>query len=273
MDVKLLVETPPWEWPEEAGEIIRTKIADRGSPVSERLAAVECAGENVVHNAEMTKTLLALVASKEEPEALRARAAISLGPVLEAAEIDEFDPEEAPIDEALFTEVQEALRRIHYDESEPKEVRRRVLEASVRAAQAWHAGAVRDAYASKDEEWKLTAVFGMRYVAGFHEQILESLNSRNEEIRYEAVHAAGERELAAAWPHIEKLLTAKKTQKDLLLAAIEAAAFVNPDEAMPLLADFSESDDEDIAEAASEAMSMGAIVSNDLDEEEDDEDA
>lgn len=43
----------------------------------------------------------------------------------------------------------------------PKEVRRRVLEGSVRAPQDWHKDAITEAYAGNDELWKLTAVFAM----------------------------------------------------------------------------------------------------------------
>jgi hypothetical protein len=49
-------------------------------------------------------------------------------------------------------------------------VRRRVLEASVRAPQDWHQEAIREAYSSGDESWRLTAVFCMRFVRGFKDQ-------------------------------------------------------------------------------------------------------
>ena len=49
----------------------------------------------------------------------------------------------------------------------PKDVRREILEASVRAPQDWHQEAVRMAYSSDDESWRLTAVFCMCYIRGF----------------------------------------------------------------------------------------------------------
>ena len=60
----------------------------------------------------------------------------------------------------------------------------------------------RAAYSSDDEDWKLTAVFAMRSVRGFDGQILEALESENEDIHYEAVCAAGNWELEAAWSHV-----------------------------------------------------------------------
>ena len=110
------------------------------------------------------------------------------------------------------------------DASVPEDVRRRILEASVRAPQDWHQDAIRAAYASDDDAWRLTAVFCMRFVRGFDEQILEALDSENPDIHYEAVCAAGSWEVDAAWPHITALVTSRKTEKSLLLAAIEAVA-------------------------------------------------
>jgi len=73
----------------------------------------------------------------------------------------------------------------------PKNVRRRILEASLRAPQDWHQDAIRAAYSSDDEDWNLTAVFSMRWVRGFDDQILEALDSDNQHVHYQAVLAAG----------------------------------------------------------------------------------
>jgi len=110
----------------------------------------------------------------------------------------------------------------------PKLVRRRVLEASVRAVQDWHTDAIRAAAAGPDEDWKLTAAFCMQYVRGFDSQILDLLDSGNPDIHYEAICAAGTWELEDAWEHVAALLTSKSTEKPLLLAAIEAAASIRP---------------------------------------------
>jgi hypothetical protein len=93
------------------------------------------------------------------------------------------------------------------------------------------------------EVWRLTAVFCMRFVRGFDEQILEALDSRNPDIHYEAVCAAGAWEVDAAWPHIAALVTSGETDKPLLLAAIEAVASIRPREAAEILDDLTDSDD------------------------------
>jgi hypothetical protein len=61
------------------------------------------------------------------------------------------------------------------------------LEASVLTPETWHQDAIRYAYSSGDKEWMLTAVFSMRWVRGFDDQILAALKSADPEIHYEAV--------------------------------------------------------------------------------------
>ena len=121
---------------------------------------------------------------------MRGRAVISLGPILEHADTQGFeDADDLPITEPAFHRLQESLRKLYRDANVPKEVRRRILEASVRAPQDWHEDAIRVAYSSGDEVWRLTAVFCMRFVRGFEEQILEALDTEKPDIHYEAVVA------------------------------------------------------------------------------------
>ena len=241
---------------------------------SDRLLAAELAGDYTVINDELADALLSIVLNGEEPEDLRARAVISLGPALETAFMEEFeDPEDVPISEKTFHGIQESLREVYMDTDVPKEVRRRILEGSVRAPQDWHQEAIRDAYASDDESWRLTAVFGMGYIRGFNTQILEALKSGNEDIHYQAVCAAGNWELDAAWSHIAGLAATELTDKSLRLAAIEAVANIRPQEAAEILSELTQSDDEDIVDAAYEAMAMsGWFPDEDYDDDYDDED-
>jgi hypothetical protein len=97
----------------------------------------------------------------------------------------------------------------------------------------------------------------MQYVPGFDAQILASLEDPDARIRAHAVDAAGAHEIAAAWPHVQKLLVPPANDRDLLLSAIEAAPLVAPPgEADSILAELSESDDEDIAAAAEDAITF-----------------
>jgi hypothetical protein len=271
MDLKTLLDTPPWDWPEDAGRIFRKILIDRRAKASDRLIAAELAGDFTVIDDDLADALLAIVRNADEPEQLRARAAISFGPALEQADIDKLDdPDDVAITERTFRNIQDSLRKLYLDNSTPKEVRRRVLEASVRASETWHQDAIAQAYTSGDKKWMLTAVFAMRWVHGFDLQILEALKSADPDIHYEAVNAAGNWELDAAWTHIVELLNDPDTPKPLLLAAIGAAGCIRPAEAGIILVDLADSEDEDIAEAADEAMMMAAGAS-DLDEDEEDD--
>jgi HEAT repeat protein len=98
---------------------------------------------------------------------------------------------------------------------------------------------------SGDKEWTLTAVFSMRWVRGFEDQILAALKSGDPEIHYEAVRAAGNWELDEAWPHIVELVNHAHTPKPLLIAAIGAVGSIRPAETRKILADLAGSDDEE----------------------------
>lgn len=270
MDLTSLLDIPPWDWPRNAGKMFWKILNDPQADESDRLVAVKLAGDLTVINDDLAHVLLAVAGSANESEQMRTRAAISLGPVLEQANIDEFeDPDSVPISERTFRQIQESLRRVYLDHNTPKEVRRRVLEASVRAPEAWHQDAIRDAYSSGDREWMLTAVFSMRWVRGFEDQILEALKSADPEIQYEAVNAAGNCELDAAWPHIIELLDEAHTPKPLLFAAIEAVGSIRPGEAPRTLAHLVISDDDEIAEAAQDVTAIVEVGSDDEDEEQD----
>ena len=99
-------------------------------------------------------------------------------------------------------------------------------------------------------------------------QILEALKSPDPEIHFEAVEVAGNWGLAPAWPHVLAIVRNPKAPKPLLLAAIGAVSTIRPAEAAGVLVDLADSDDEEIAEAADEAIQMAEFTPY---EEEDDE--
>ena len=274
MNLKSLRDIPPWDWPENAAGLILETLEDSTAKASQKLLAADLAGEISVMNDEIANALIQIVSEQSQPEELRASAAISLGPGLEEADIHGFDDDvDIALSEKTVHSIQRSLRKIYFEASVPKEVRRRVLEASVHFPEGWHKGALRGICASDDEEWRLTSMFCMRYIKGFESWILEALESKNPDIQYEAVRAAGEWELKSAWPRIAALLGTPETDKDLILAAIDAAAVLCPDKASELLDELADSKDEDIAEAALDALlEMDHEASWDEDGEDFDED-
>ena len=273
MDIKVLRSTPPWDWPGAAGKTILKTLIDQRAKGSDRLIAAELAGDLVVMNGALANALLAILRSPDEPEKLRARAAISFGALLEQTDLDGFDDPyvDPPITEETFHTIQDSLQKLFLDAATPKQVRRRILEASVRAPDDWQQTAIAAAYSSGDRDWMLTALFAMRWVRGFDNRILEALNSPDRDIRFEAVQAAGGWALDAAWSHVVDIVNDAGAPKRLRLAAIEAVGNIRPAEAGVILADLADSRDEDIAEAAFEAMAMAEAASDEEDDEDDED--
>ncbi len=272
LSLKALVDTPPWDWPADAGKMFREILTDSTASASDRLIAARLAGDFSVINDALSETLMGIVSSAGQPEELRAASAISLGPVLEHADTSGFeDPDDVPITEHTFDRIQLTLHNLYLDDSVPGEVRRRILEASVRSLQDWHRDAISRAYSSGDRDWMLTAVFSMRWVRGFDDLILDALKSHDPEIHCEAVLAAGNWKLDGAWSHIAALARDSATPKPLRLAAIGAVADIRPLEANEILFDLTASDDPEIAEAADEAIAL-AIGRDSADDDDEDED-
>src|ERR1039457_6640857 len=269
MDLKTLRDSPPWEWPKNAGKMLLAILRDPDADAADRLLAAGLAGDFTVINDALAGALLSILRSAAEPPELRARAAISLGPALEQADIDEFDdPDASPISPQTFRAIKQSLRQLFLDSGVPDLVRRSILEAAVRAPQDWHTGAIRSAWSNRDREWKQTAVFCMGHVRGFDQQILKALESSAPGIHYQAVRAAGTWQVEAAWPHVAALATSD-TNEPLRLAAIEALGTICPLDSVAILANLTDSQDEDIAETAGEAMSMAEGT---LTDESDDDD-
>lgn len=268
MDLKTISKTPPWEWPEDTGPgLLRILQGARENP-ADRLLAAELAGDLIVSSDELVRQLLAIVGDGSASPELRAQAAISLGPVLEYADTEGFEEiSESPISEAVFHDIQKTLRELFAEMSTPAPLRRRILEAAVRAPEEWQVEATRVAYRSAEPHWRLTAVFCMRFLRGFDKEILEAITSNDEDVKTEAVHAAGAWELRPAFPQVAALLRGRTTPRPLLLAAIAAAPQINAERAHELLMDLADVDDDEIAESVEEALAM-AEAGEDEDEDE-----
>jgi hypothetical protein len=257
MDLEALSRLPSWNWSGAARRTILRGLLHPGDDAS-RLLAAELAGELVVMNDELAGALAVIVRNPREPTELRCRAAISLGPLLEELDLqDPGDPYDAPpCSEEVASEVRRTLSQAYRDTEAPKELRRKALEASVRAPQPWHAAAVHAAFHSEDPSWRVTSVFCMQYVRSFDEELMLALETDDPVIQYEAVRAAGAAGVERAWPRIRWLLLDEETDRPTLLAAIEAASSVNaaPDELEEALANLIDGGDHEVAAAAMDAM-------------------
>lgn len=245
MTFEQLLRTEPWQWPATAGATLLAVARDGDRPLPERLVAIEGLGEGVLEADEVAEPLLALAQAVEQPLEVRRSAVISLGPLLEA---------EDDVPEPLLKKIRRQMRQMFEDQKQPVPLRRQALETAVRSPQKWQVAAITQGYSSTDPEWRLTAVFCMRFVKGFKAQILECLESPDAAIRRHAVLAAGNGGYKEAWPLVAPLATGKDVDKELRLAAIEAIATIRPKKASPILLKLSEHQDQDIAEAAEDAL-------------------
>lgn len=257
MDLEPLYDMPAWDWPEGTKEKLLALLQNRAAPVEEREKAAELLSDVSAMDDGVADVLLNIVADPDEDPSLRGTAAVGLGSALEYVDVEGFeDPDEDPISEEIFQKIQQRFYELYHDPRTPTDVRRSVLEGSVRAPQEWHREAVASAYASKDEDWKLTAVFAMRWIEGFDREIVEALKSRDPDILYQAVCAAGAWGIPEAAPVLERILDSDEIEEDLLFAAIEAVATVMPERAPDVLEPLKHSEDPDVVEAVDEALAM-----------------
>ena len=258
LQLEMLAGLGSWERPDNAKDVILEGLGHQDSAL--RLNALEIAAEEL--DPDLTEVIVRLLETDPE-HVVRARAAIALGPALEmmSTEEDWEEPEleDLPMSVDRFHDVERCLEKIYRDADEPKQVRRRVLEAAVRSPRDWHKGVIRSAWASEDPEWQLTAVFCMGCIAGFEDQILEALDSDSPELKTEAVRAAGAMGLKAAGRVLAYLAAADDTPREMRLAAIEALGTTPTPESAEVLEMLLLSDDEEIAELARAAFDELAI--------------
>ena len=157
MDLKILENTPPWEWPEDAAQYYLKIISDDQAAESDRCLAAELAGDYTVINDEIAQALLLITGNPHESEKLRGISVISLGTCLTHVDMMGFeDPDDIVISEKTFIKIQETLHKLFMDTNIPTDVRRRILEASVQAPQDWHGENVDTAFSSGEKAWRLT---------------------------------------------------------------------------------------------------------------------
>ncbi len=254
---------PPWEWPEDAKE--RLVAALGAVDVDQRRTAAALASDAM--DDELAAVVLERAMAADEDEEVRASAAIALGPSLEECDIEGFDHEiaEPPLAEAVFERIATGLERLYREPSAPKLVRRRALEAAVRAPRPWQTAAVRAAWASGDTEWQATAAFCMGWLRDLDGELAEALGASDPSVVAAAVRGAagGGRQLT---PKIERRIVEVLREAEdpaLIHDAIEALASGETDASSELLEELSESDDEEIAELAEEALTMRGLTAPD----------
>ncbi len=207
----------------------------------------------------------------EDPdEEVRARVPISLGPALELCftELDEegrLPPPDfynmAPLTQEVYDRLVETLRRVYLDGTAPELVRRRVLEGAIRSPQPWQEKAVAAAYRSGEESWQITAVFCMGHLRGFEDEIVEAFESESEQVRFEAIRAAGEAGVQRLARPLQALAEDPEADPDERIVAILATANIGATGTFEILDELCADPEEAVAEAAEEALADFSMLS------------
>lgn len=214
----------------------------------------------------LARELLRFARDPEGVPEERGRALIALGPALEETSYEEAEdgsleppvgPEEwwaTPLSEGAYREVQDSLRRIYHDGGQPKVIRRRALEAAVRAQRPWHRDAVATAWSSGDPEWRVTAVFAMGFLGGFESEIEAAFRGDDPVLRREAMRAAGHSELERLAPSLLEVAADPEADPEDRAAAVDALGELQYEAAVSLMEMLVDHEDEDLAEAAEAAL-------------------
>jgi HEAT repeat protein len=250
-DLDLFAPTPSWVLPREARAVLAESLRSPDPEV--RREAVEM----LAHSLDDELAMLALEIVRHDPdEEIRAAAASALAPALAAAMTaqEEDEAPASPLSSTGFEAVRQGLRHLYYDSTTPKDVRRRALEASVQAPEAWLEGAVRAAWASDDPEWRTTAVFCMTRLPNFGAVLLEALRDRQPGVRLEAARAVGDAALQAASPRLLALAQAADEDSLVRMAAMESLALIGDRQAIAPLREVAAAADPELAFAARSAL-------------------
>ena len=175
----------------------------------------------------------------------------------DAAAFEDWDGYENNITADDYARVTDFLFRFAQDPEEAVEVRRYAIEAlAFRSEDADVHDLIEWAYQHSDRRLRVSALFSMARNGDprWTEYILAELHSRDTEIQYEAVHAAGELSLEEATDTLIDMVRGKNVRKPLRLLAIYALGQIGNERAYPVLDRLTHSRDRDVREVAREAI-------------------
>jgi HEAT repeat protein len=180
-------------------------------------------------------------------ENVRAAAANALGHFIYLDELED-------ISHAQVLPALEALRKIIATPDDSLEVRRRAVEAIAYSSADDVPEIIRVAYTSPHEPTRLSAIYAMGNSADdrWIETVIEELEAQSPAMRYEAARAAGELEARNAVSTLARLLD--DPDREVQEMAVWALGQIGGDQARKLVTQLAKSDDEALAEAATEAL-------------------
>lgn len=178
---------------------------------------------------------------------VRAAAALSLGRFLLLGEFDQ-------IDQTAAQRVENALLDAYYLPDQDAWVRRRVLEALANSSNEQLSDMILDAYEEEEELMRIGALFAMGRSADtrWNNIVLDELGGSDNAMVYEAVRASGELEIEEAVPDLIRFINHEDVE--IRDAAVWALGRIGGREAKRVLKACCASEDEDLSEAAEDAL-------------------
>lgn len=180
---------------------------------------------------------------------VRAAAASGLGKFVYLGELDE-------IPSNLLKEIVDKLLNV-FKTSKSQEVQRKALEALGFSSHEEVRNLIKKAYLEKDARWLASALFAMGHSEDrqWESQVSEMVDHHDEEVRVEAIRAAGELELINLRDTIIEKAIDTDENWDVRMAAIWSLSQLGGDDARETLEDLLEkAEDDDEADILEEAL-------------------
>lgn len=190
--------------------------------------------------------LIRRLENDDSPE-VRAVAATALGRFVLMGELEQLDS-------SIAQRVERALLEAYSGAENDITVRRRALESLAYSSREEVPDLILEAYDDDDESLRMSAVFAMGRSADqrWKDTILEELASSDSAMRFEAARASGELELAEAVPELVGMV--QENDVDVRDSAVWALGRIGGPQARRALKACLTSDDEDLVEAAEDAL-------------------
>ena len=219
------------------------------------------AGLAACETPEATAALLASASASQEDDAVRTEAVSALGEVALRVELGWASAEDAG-------GVVGALRAIAEDLREEPDLRAAAIAAAAVAHEDWVATLIDDAYASEDPALRLGAIQAMGRNADpiWLPSLEAALFADETDERSAAAAAIGELGLEDGAPPLLDLLDEDLAEIDVMIAAVRALGAIGGEEAIERLTQLRTHPDEQLRDAAHEAIEEAALLEGDLDD-------
>ena len=236
------------------GAVFRIAMRDEDPEV--RTVAIEGLWED-----EDVRLVPLLVQRLAEDDSVRVRAAAaqSLGRFILLGELGKIRPKPRTM---AYTALLQALQA----QDEHTQVRRRALESLAYVCNETVIASIREAYGSRSEKFRISAVFAMGRSADtrWDQEVQQELFSTNPEMRYEAARACGELQLSEAVGMLEELT--EDTDAEVQQTAIWALGQVGGERAREILEYYCHVGDEALRSAAEDALDEFEFLHGDLED-------